>query len=332
MTAPILYGSIALLHAVRVTLGHFKEVHGTPLPRVMYKAKVKLHGTNAAVQRTEGGVVAQSRNEVVTSGHYGFAKWLEDNKETFLHLPVGTVVYGEWCGPGVQPKVALAKADRKVFAVFSIRQGDIVITEPEVIQAQLSVPNRDVIIIPWHLGPITVDFGDSSMDLSAINEAVAEIEQVDPFAKEHFGVEGTGEGLVMYPVAVEGTGQHDRTLEQGVTDRDQWHLLAFKAKGGKHKTSRTREAAQMDPEVAACIDEFVTNVVTEARLEQAVTECNANVPGVGHDPKKTGPVVLWIVSDVEKECQAELVASGLEWKPVSKAVAAAARTWFLGVG
>jgi len=50
---------------------------GRAFPIVEYRAKVKLHGSNCAVQITEGGIVTQSRTALLTpeSDYKGFATW-----------------------------------------------------------------------------------------------------------------------------------------------------------------------------------------------------------------------------------------------------------------
>src|SRR5262249_39754046 len=120
---------------------------------------------------------------------------------------------------------------------------------------------------------------------------------------------GLGEGLVLYPTP------HDPTL-------------MFKAKGEKHRTAGTKEAVTVDPAVVASVDEFVTLMVTDARLEQGlVAACDG-----ARDPKRTPSFLTWIAADVRKESVAELEASNLTWAQVEKAVQARARTWFLKGG
>ena len=81
--------------------------------RVTYRAKVKLHGTNAGVQRTpEGLLECQSRERLITPGddHCGFARWVDSHRNEWLAgLSPGTVVFGEWGGPGVMGGVALSR-------------------------------------------------------------------------------------------------------------------------------------------------------------------------------------------------------------------------------
>lgn len=64
----------------------------------------KLDGTNACVIVEGGEVVGcQSRKRIITpeSDNYGFAQWVEDNKEDLSNLGDG-YHYGEWVGEGIQ--------------------------------------------------------------------------------------------------------------------------------------------------------------------------------------------------------------------------------------
>jgi hypothetical protein len=97
----------------------------------------------------------------------------------------------------------------------------------------------------------------------------------------------------------------------------------FKAKGEKHKVVKTKEAVQVDPEVAKSIGDFVTMFVTEARCEQGL-----NAIGNVLDMKKTGDFLKWLSQDVLKESTAELEASQLTWEQVQKAVQVAGREWY----
>jgi hypothetical protein len=78
----------------------------------------KLDGTNACVHITaEGEVLAGSRTRWITpeDDHYGFAKWVERNKDCLLGLGEGSH-FGEWWGNGIQRKYDLAE---KRFSLFN---------------------------------------------------------------------------------------------------------------------------------------------------------------------------------------------------------------------
>ena len=105
-----------------------------------------------------------------------------------------------------------------------------------------------------------------------INAMVEEVEKIDPWVKETFGIEGVGEGLVLYP-------EIDRLIE-----RADYTQYLFKAKGLKHQSIKSKKAVSIDPELVKTIEEFVNLFVTESRLEQGLAEaCNGEL-----DMKKMG--------------------------------------------
>jgi hypothetical protein len=293
---------------------------------VAYRAKVKLHGTNAAVRCSEdGAVVAQSRSKDITPSddNAGFAQWVSvgEVQSRFRRLcDRNIVVYGEWCGKGIQKGVAISQVDR-IFAVFAARLlgTDTLIVEPSDL-ATLVQGIPGVHVIPWYGDMLfSVDWASDDATLTEvttrINAVVSDVEREDPWVKETFGVIGTGEGIVMYPVSKEHLGVANFTN------------LTFKAKGEKHKNVSTAAPAQVNPEVAASVDAFVAMVVTEARLEQGATVASGG-PAT-YDMKLMGKFMQWVVGDVEKETQDELDASGLTFKQVSKAVSDRARKWYI---
>lgn len=298
---------------------------------VLYQAKVKLHGTNAAVQvHTDGTVVCQSRSNIITpeSDNAGFARWVLANKEAWQRIP-GFIIYGEWCGSGIQKGVAISNIGKRVFAVFAARPldgSDTLIIEPATLQAAVGgIP--DVYILPWYTRPVEhgsdtkayaqlpVDWKSSDSELTEliapVNQWVKDVETNDPWVKEIFNVDGTGEGLVFYPISEAHLGF------------ESFSYLCFKAKGEKHKNIKTSAPVQVNPETAASISAFVDLVLTPARLEQG-----ANAVG-GFDMKLTGKFVGWCLSDLQKETQDELEASGLDWKQVQKPLNDRARTWYI---
>lgn len=291
---------------------------------VHYKSKVKLHGTNCAVQlHADGRVIPQSRTTdlSVSPDQLGFARFIKDNETAWKsgssHNRAGMVIYGEWVGPGVQKSnVAVSDLPGKVFAIFAARHmsdgSDLLVVEPEILASYVrDIPG--VYVIPWYEEEIIIDWKHTdeqlNSDVEPINNWVATVEAVDPWVKAEFGKEGMGEGLVFYPVSHPGL--------------ENFKNLAFKAKGAGHRVVKQSAPVQVNAEVAASVDQFVDMVLTEARLEQGTATVS------GFDKKKTGQFVSWIVSDVKKETQAELSASNLTWNQVEKSLATKARTWYL---
>src|ERR1051325_11764185 len=163
-TKHVPWGSIELLHNLVQTLGHLNGL-GQPFPVVEYRAKVKLHGTNCAVQIAGGGVIAQSRTALLAPGadYKGFASWVAANRDYFAGLAAGLIVFGEWCGPGIEKGMAISQAKTKLFAVFAVRRGDgTIVHDPDEIRALVPAANAPggLTVLPWEGAPITIAFGD----------------------------------------------------------------------------------------------------------------------------------------------------------------------------
>lgn len=78
----------------------------------------KIDGTNAQIAINEEGTVrAGSRNRWLTpeSDNFGFAAWVESNKEELRELGPGRH-YGEWWGAGIQRRYGL---NHKRFSLFN---------------------------------------------------------------------------------------------------------------------------------------------------------------------------------------------------------------------
>jgi len=335
MAHHIKWPSIDSFHHIRKATNKYPHLCGESSV-VTYRAKIKLHGTNSAVQITNEGFHAQSRTRIITpeKDNLGFAFWVYQNEEYWqkiLDKHGEMVIFGEWMGPGVQKGMATNQIEWKAFAVFAIQINlpDAVdehdntlpktkfIAEPEDIQDIID-ERGDIAILGWYFDDLVVDWAADAEELQkcvdVANQVVAEVEKCDPFIKDVFDKDGLGEGVVYYPVSHPG--------------RYFFSQLAFKAKGEKHQTVTQKKPVQIKPEVAEGINKFVDMVATTARLEQGATEVNNGV--LEFDKKLIGPFLGWVCKDVLKECKDELVASGLEWKPVSKALATKARVWYLG--
>jgi hypothetical protein len=313
--------SIDLFHNVRKT---FTELKPAGDSKVKYRAKVKLHGTNAAIQRlADGTIECQSREQVlsITKDNAGFARWVDGVRIAWVEkLAPGQVVFGEWCGPGIQDIVAVCGIPKKVFAVFAMLDLNTMTLVVEPAELAQIVPPGVAYVLPWHESTeIEVDWMETPEALESvtarINSLVDAVETCDPWVKTVFGVEGTGEGLVFYP--------------QGQPNLDATYLRMFKAKGDKHRVVKSKVAAQVNPDVAASCEAFAELVLPEARLEQGATATTPEGARFKYDNKRVGAFLGWINKDVAKETQNELTASGLDPKLAAKAVTDRARKWYL---
>jgi hypothetical protein len=314
---------INAFHQIRKTLVKWPELLGGR-NTVRYRGKVKIHGTNAAVQVKHGNnCIAQSRERIIGTGNdnCGFAAWVESMKDKWLATNVpDALVFGEWCGPGIMKGTAINKIPNKVFAVFAVQPFDdltkLIVEPVEITPYIVGVP--DTYVIPWYgAEDIEIPWLDQPEVLepiaARINEHVKIVEACDPWIKAQFDQEGIGEGIVFYPVSHPG--------------RKHFGDLAFKAKGEEHKIVAKAKPAQLDPSIAAGAKEFAKMVCTPARLEQgARAVCDGELK---FDAKLIGPFLAWVNRDIAKECEAELDASKLDRKITNREVQAYARNWYL---
>lgn len=79
----------------------------------------KIDGTNACIRILDGKVTAQSRKRLITPGddNFGFASWVEENKNELTELLGYGVHFGEWFGEGIQKNPLGIEGKR--FAHFS---------------------------------------------------------------------------------------------------------------------------------------------------------------------------------------------------------------------
>lgn len=305
---------------------------------VTFLPKIKLHGTNAGIRvysADETGtcrIKAMKRSGYITpdNDNAGFAKWVECIDHLFdentLEPGENAIIWGEWVGPGIQKGTSLNNLPYKAFAIFKIELFTFRSEEPI---ADYTMPHeiheffaeyfplfqldamKDVFILPFERFEYIVDIFNREHLLKMaddLNARVAEVDKVCPWVKRNFGVEGPGEGYVMYA--------YDDY------EGDFIQRLTFKAKGEAHQVVKNRAPVVLDPEKVASYSEFANKFVTDGRCEQALSEIG------GLDIKNMGPFLKWIGNDIIKESVDELAASGMEWKDVAKSVTAKASTWF----
>jgi len=329
-----------------------EKMHGTSV--VTYRAKVKLHGTNAAVQiLPDGTVLAQSRTGLITpeNDNAGFARWVKTNEDAWrktaavptlwenkpthhLHM----VFFGEWIGPGIQKGVAVSEIPKKSFAVFAMRifvkdGEEIFFVEPDRIEMYLyglqgenKIP--DTYVLPWYTKTIAHGSDTRIANLLDVDWRHTDEQLTETIAPINKWVEEieANDPWVEQVFGVKGTGEglvFYPTSDAHKNSFEMFQNLCFKAKGEKHKNIATAKPAQVNPEVAASLEAFVELVLTPARLEQGATSVG------GYDLKFTGKFVQWITGDIQKECGDEMAASNLDWKQVQKPIADKARAWYI---
>jgi len=305
---------------------HDKE--DVTMPVLRYNGTVKLHGTNSSVVRPpEGALTTQSRERVVTpeDDNYGFSRWAYGDipESVWVHLFESMfssddlannecVIFGEWCGKGIQKTVGISQLD-KMFVIFGAKMytpdgsGDEWILSDDMTKDTWSAPEHNIFNI-YHFPAfdIDIDFSNPKIAADHMTTLVKQVEDSCPVASA-LGAAGIGEGIVW------------RCTAPGWESSKYW----FKTKGDKHKVTKEKKKIPIDVEKAASIDDFVTRTVTEARCIQAINDQNLALTR-----KSTGAFLKWLGQDILKEDKDTLEASGLSWKEVVGTVNKTAKNWF----
>lgn len=304
---------------------------------VLYNAKIKLHGTNAAiVLSSDQKVYAQKRSEIITPEHdnFDFAKYVKHTVEplvTKFNDSFDVIIHGEWYGPGVQNGVACSHLSTRRFAIFAIEtteiakdsldhnENDWFVVKPELIKIILDnhfhkgIPDTFDILPFFYEHSFYFNLYDKeSVEsfLLNINHDVENIGECDPWIKTNFDIEGPGEGLVFYDL-----------LENDSINN------IFKAKSEAHRTVKSKTAAQIDPEKTSAKIEFVNSIVTEPRLIQGFDILKETV-GDYPTMKNIPDFLRWVANDVQNECHSEMEANQFYWKDIAKYVNLVSVKWF----
>ena len=94
----------------------------------------KIDGTNGCIVVCEdGGVWAQSRNRMLAqeTDPFGFALWVERNKDVLRETFGVGYHFGEWWGSGIQRRYGLEGMDKR-FSLFNVERWGEVALPPQV--------------------------------------------------------------------------------------------------------------------------------------------------------------------------------------------------------
>lgn len=280
--------------------------HTGNYPTLKFKGTVKLHGTNASVVRyKDGRTEYQSRERVLSleQDNAGFMMFMMSKNVDYLFKNINfedyIAVYGEWCGGNIQKGVALNGLD-KMFVIFGIKVDDAWIELPSYLYDN---ENKTYNILQFPTFDVEIDFNNPELIQNKLIEDTISVEDECPVGK-YFGVSGIGEGIVY------SCGDY-----------------TFKSKGEKHSSSKVKTLNSVDVEALASVQEFVSNVVTENRLEQGLGYLKEMK--IEATPKNTGEFLRWVVTDVLKEETDTIVENQFDMKQIKSAVVNKARMWFL---
>jgi hypothetical protein len=119
----------------------------------------KIDGTNAQIFITEDGdLFVGSRNRWITpnNDNYGFARWVEGNRDDILKLGPGRH-FGEWWGSGIQRGYGLTKGDKRL-SLFNTSRWALYGTEPQRIPTADSKIEKYQDVLPECVGVVPVIF------------------------------------------------------------------------------------------------------------------------------------------------------------------------------
>ena len=300
--------------------------------KVILYGTVKLHGTNAGIVfygENKEHWHCQSRNRIITpqSDNYGFATWVhshptliqklqEDAKEIGAHSD--TVSYfGEWAGKGVFDNVGIGKLLKKWY-IFIVNSG----TEENPV---------------WDNPPTFSCVGEvegvSSPNMyKSFNYVLDPHDPVEVANCQNYLATATKEVEERCPVAAEQLPNEPDLIGEGIVwrvYRNSFDLTNyfFKTKGEKHSASKVKTIAEVDPNKAKSVSDFVDYAVTENRLNQGIEYLKEM--HIEFSPKSTGVFLKWVADDVISEELNSLMASNLEPKDVTKHISSKAKEfWF----
>lgn len=298
-----------------------------PKPSIHLTGSAKLHGTHADIVFVDNTdeIRLQSRNQLalsVKNDNCGFAAFFAaTDRMTVLTLRdrileryrklnpdtevIGDVVIaGEWCGIGVQKKVAIA-AIPKFFAIISININDAWVPDWEY----GDICDEDARI--FHISKAgffthELHFDNVTGSEKTIQELTDAVENRCPFAKA-LGVSGRGEGIVW-----KATNHCD--------DPQFW----FKSKGDLLAVSHSDKlpASAVATENRERVDNFAKAIVTEIRLEQGWEYLSQKeAAGMGNSLK-------WVLNDCLVEEKMEMEKLRISKGKLSPAIADITKPWF----
>ena len=311
----------SLRHVCGDVARHCEYAQKEVKPTIKFRGTVKLHGTNGGVRVSRSGVVAQGRNRVLTiqNDNFGFAHFVAGRESLFNRILITVTnscsdevtFYGEWCGQGIQKKVAVASLPKMfvIFAAFNHTTNEwldihSLSLAPEFV-SELNAHNI-FLITQAPVYEVEIDFNDPNPAAEYISQCTLQVEDRCPFSAMH-GVEGLGEGIVWvsydYPVR-----------------------LYFKSKGEKHKKGGERHKVAVDPEKVANINALVDLLLPEWRLEQGFSYLRENNIPLANT--STGEYLKWIAKDVLKEERDRIAANPYPWKEIQGTVMVRAKEYF----
>lgn len=318
-----LYPSIGKLKDV---LYNARKLNETSLDLV---GTVKLHGTHAdIVVDADNTIRFQSRNQkdlTPERDNEGFATFATPLRNDILalrdaivvryrvlnpdiplssHFPV--VIAGEWCGGGIQKKVALRQL-KKQFVIVSVNVNDTWLLDDEYGDIHNEAAGIYNISRAGFFHKV-LQLESPTATAAEIDALVKDVERECPYARS-FGVSGIGEGIVWKPR------QHD-------SNPDFW----FKSKGELFAVAAKPKLPANPSGDEERIRIFAQAIVTENRMEQGwgyLREMR-----VARDMKGISRFLKWVVEDCLREEKRDMEEGDIKEQNLKPAIVGIAKSWY----
>lgn len=291
------------------------------LPTIELNGAVKLHGSNASIAYTSSHeYYSQSREIILTEklnldNFYQFSNKVKAHLENVFksHMKIeydALVIYGEWCGKGVQSGVAVSSLDKMyvLFGIACVINDERIWLDNSILNDFVNTDLRIFNIYNFDTYKVDLNLADPEASIERLSEITASIEAECPVGK-YFGVSGAGEGAVYFY-------------------EDKFNgPMPVKLKGIKHSTARVKKIVEIDPVKVKSIEDFVYYAVSDNRLNQGISYLNSI--GMSLDKINTGHFVKWINTDIIKEESDVLLTSNLTHGDVKFEVSKKATSFYL---
>lgn len=284
--------------------------------KMTFLPKTKLHGSNVGLHvMPDGSLQVQKRTAMLTDNEdlHDIRSWVASLKVLPGARPV--ILYGEWCGPGINKGEAVQRIPGKTLFLFAALVDDTLVYKPyslqKLVTETFAPAEQNPVVIADNLPPVTFDLQDEEQlqkQFSALVDEVEEASRVDRFIKDHYGIEGTGEGFVFFP--------HSANILSN------WRRYLFKVKCKRH--AETKKRKRIKPKKPLGIDSFLDEHLTENRMNKILAE---QFDGIA-DKHHMGKVLGAIMSDLKKETVNEMERAAFEWKDVHRYAPPRIKAWF----
>lgn len=157
----------------------------------------KIDGTNAQILIAEDNqLLVGSKNRWITpqDDNFGFARWVEENRQEVLKLGMGRH-YGEWWGSGIQRGYGLTKGEKR-FSLFNVSRWALTGEEPKKLSISDDKIEKFQDVLPACIGLVPILYR-GIFDTSKVDEVLNALKINGSYAAKGFM---KPEGIVVFHV------------------------------------------------------------------------------------------------------------------------------------